>query len=350
MSNHISIQDKLFERILQKFNKKTDAVETIQKLLSIGRDSTYRRLRGETLLSSKEMRILALHFNISLDELAFQDANIVFVSYNVFESETQNFMEFTSKLNILLKQVNSVENIEIINASDEMPIFQLMRFKELFAFKLYVWGVNTWQFEHLQNIPFKTSLVSPDVFKVAKENVKLYDSIDTTELWDLGVMDKTLNQIESCVLVGQFEDPKIALKLCDQLMQLFKHLKKVAEVGAKFPLEKTSAKVKSKIKRRSKGKFNLFYNEMSSTGNTFLVKSEQTKFMITAFCAPNFFRSQDERLCNYTEDWLQNIISRSTPMSGRGGRNRDMYFRRLENKITYMRNRISMIIEGEASI
>ena len=137
-------------------------------------------------------------------------------------------------------------------------------------------------------------------------------------------------------------------KLCDQLTQLFKHLKKVAEVGVKFPLEKTLSN--TKVKRKGKGKFNLFYNEMSSTGNTFLVKSEQTKFLISAFCAPNFFRSQDQRLCNYTEDWLQNIISRSTPMSGVGGRSRDMYFNRLENKISYMKKRIEMIIEGEGGI
>ena len=37
-------------------------------------------------------------------------------------------------------------------------------------------------------------------------------------------------------------------------------------------------------------------------------------------------------------------------MSGVGGRSRDMYFNRLENKISYMKKRIKMIIEGEAGI
>ena len=290
-------------------------------------------------MTSNEIRKLALTYKISLDELAFQDADIVFVSYNIFEAETHNFLEFTSNLNKMLKQVNGHPNIEILNASDEMPIFQLMRFPELFAFKLYVWGVNTWQFNHLKNIPFKTSLVSPDVFKIAKENVKLYDSIETTELWDLGVMDKTLHQIESCVLTQKFDNPEMAILLCEQLMQLFQHLKKVAEVGFKFPLGQTAEK--------SKGKFNLFYNQMTSTGNTFLIKSAQTKFLITTYCSPNFLRSQDLRLCNYTEDWFKNIISQSIPMSGAGAGRRDQYFNRLEKKINNMIKRIEMIIEGE---
>ena len=76
------------------------------------------------------MRDLALRHKISLDELAFQDADIVFVSYNVFKSETQNFLEFSTNLNKMLKQVNGLHNVEILHGSDEMPIFQLMRFKE----------------------------------------------------------------------------------------------------------------------------------------------------------------------------------------------------------------------------
>ena len=56
-------------------------------------------------------------------------------------------------------------------------------------------------------------------------------------------------------------------------MQLFRHFKKVAEAGVKFPLDKSP--------EQDKGKFNLFYNKMSSTGNIFLVKSEQIKFLIS---------------------------------------------------------------------
>ena len=155
-------------------------------------------------------------------------------------------------------------------------------------------------------------------------------------------MDKTLNQIEFCSTVEQFENPEDALLLCDQLMELFQHLRKVAEAGIKFPLGQTA--------KNGKGNFNLFYNEMTSTGNTFLVKSPQTKFLVTAFCSPNFFRSNDQRLCNYAEDWLQNIISRSVPMSGAGARSRNRYFNRLEKKITAIRNRIELIINGEIEI
>jgi len=310
MSEKISIQKKLFDKIIKQHPKRAEAVDAIQDILSIGRDATYRRLRGETLLSPEEMRDLALKYNISLDELAFQDADIVFVSYNVFETDTQNFLEFTTNLNKMLKQVSALPDVEIFHASDEMPIFQLMRFPELFAFKLYVWGVNTWQFGHLQNTPFKTNLVSPDVLNVAKENV--------------------------------FENPEDALLLCDQLMELFKHLRTVAESGIKFPMNQTS--------KNGKGNFKLFYNEMTSTGNTFLVKSSQSKFLVTAFCSPNFFRSNDERLCNYAEDWLQNIISRSVPMSGAGARSRNRYFNRLEKKIINIRNRVKMIIDGDIEI
>jgi len=88
-------------------------------------------------------------------------------------------------------------------------------------------------------------------------------------------------------------------------------------------------------------------NQNSSTGNTFLVRSSQTKFLVSAFCSPNFFRSNDPRLCNYAEDWLQNIISRSTLMSRGGSQSRNRYFNRLGKKITAMKRRIEMIIDGD---
>ena len=335
-----SIQELLFEKIIQQHSQKSDALDNIRKLLSIGKDALYRRLRGETGLSPDELRILALHYNISIDELIFQNTSNAFVSYNAFEGETQTFLEFTSNLNGMLRQVSEQSKGELLNASDEMPIFQLMRFPKLFAFKLYVWGVNTWQFNHLQKIPFKTNLVSPEVLKIAKENVKLYESLDTIELWDLGVMEKTLNQIETCALVDQFANPKDALVLCDQLSELFQHLRKEAKAGYKFPIRKSS----------KRGEFHLYNNEMSSTGNTFLIKSAQTKYLVFAYCPPNFFRSHDRRLCDYTEEWFENIITRSTAISGAGARSRNQYFNRLEKKIAKMKERIEMIIEGEDDI
>ncbi|HMR43451.1 MAG TPA: helix-turn-helix transcriptional regulator, partial [Saprospiraceae bacterium] len=76
-----NIQNQIFELILNRFPKKSDAVEELSQLFSIGKDAIYRRMRGESVLTPDELQKLAVKFNISLDALAFENKNSVFFTF-----------------------------------------------------------------------------------------------------------------------------------------------------------------------------------------------------------------------------------------------------------------------------
>ena len=67
------LQTRLLEQISNKYQRKSEAVDILSNLLSIGKDAVYRRLRGDTLLTPDEIGQLAKAFDISLDAFVFEN-------------------------------------------------------------------------------------------------------------------------------------------------------------------------------------------------------------------------------------------------------------------------------------
>lgn len=64
-----NFQSQLFERIRKKLLPDQNLVHEIGNLLYMQKDATYRRIKGTTPLTLKELKILSNTFDISIDEL-----------------------------------------------------------------------------------------------------------------------------------------------------------------------------------------------------------------------------------------------------------------------------------------
>lgn len=69
MEKPADLQKALFESIGSSLPPHLSLVDEIAELLNLSTDSAYRRIRGDKVLSLDEAEMLALHFNISLDNL-----------------------------------------------------------------------------------------------------------------------------------------------------------------------------------------------------------------------------------------------------------------------------------------
>ncbi|MDL2243795.1 hypothetical protein LJB84_03040 [Bacteroidales bacterium OttesenSCG-928-J19] len=67
------VYDKFIAKLREKMPQKKVLVDYIAKVLSIEKDSAYRRLRGDVAFSFQEVTILARRLNLSLDELTSYD-------------------------------------------------------------------------------------------------------------------------------------------------------------------------------------------------------------------------------------------------------------------------------------
>jgi len=331
------LQDQIFDLILSRFPRKSDAVDALSLLLNTGKDPIYRRMRGETILSPQELSLLAQHFHLSLDELILGKTDLVMFDYNAFSRKIGQFSDYMEGMNHDLAQIRKMPNAHLFYASAELPVFTYSLFPELMAFKLYQWGRTTWNLEWLRDRPFSFDIISQPVIRECEQMLKHYMSLPSTELWTAQIMDNSLAQVEYHVYAGGFRDPMEAITLLDRLHDWTVHMKAVTTAGTKFIIGEAPI--------AAGAKFNLFYNEMVYTNIFALITSDVGRLAYTAYCTPNFLKSSDSRLCDYTQNWFDNITAKSTVLTLASDKSRDWFFHEITQKIARKKQRILLHIE-----
>jgi hypothetical protein len=332
------LQTYILEAIQARFIKKTEAVDALAELLNVGKDAVYRRLRGDTLLTPDEIELLVRHYNISLDAYIFRQSDSVFFTFNPFTHTVKTFDDYLTGIHTDLLLLSKLPNVQISYASAEIPIFYYMFFPELFQFKLYVWARTIWHFDFLQKVPFSFDLIPFPFIQKSEEILKLYRQIPSTELWSLNIIDNTLNQIEYHVVSNGFKDPTDALILCEKLQMLVIHMQTMAEYGQKIPLSTNH------INEQIPDNFELYHNEMIYTNITIFVESKIGRAVYTSHCNPNFLKTTDIRMCDYTEGWINSIMAKSNKMSKSAEKPRQWFFERLRKRIEMVQTRLKVTL------
>jgi len=333
----LNIQDQLFDRILQQYNKRSEAVDHLCKLLSVGKDAVYRRLRGESLISPDEIEVLARHYHLSIDRFIFKEQEQVRFTYSSLNQQVRTFDQYLEEILEQMMNFLHLPEQHFYYCTKDIPIFTYMYFPELIRFKLYIWGWTTFGFEFLENKPFHFDLVPYPTLKLAEQIAEVYNQMPSTELWNLSLVENTLHQIEYLATIGQFQDPEDALTVCDALGKMVLHCRNMAEAGSKGnPGGALPAKREN---------FHLYHNELVSTNNIILVESDTIQGLFTVFGNPNFLFTTDEQLLAHTKQWLEKLIAKSNSLSRENKRQREWFFNRLDRRIAHTRNRLESQLE-----
>lgn len=102
--------NKFIENIIrQKLRKDEKLVDAIMQTLSIGKESAYRRLRGEVPYTFEDIMKVSSRYNISIDAIvgtkmpgsALINTNIVDI-----EQPIESYFEYLTTHTTMLKQIN----------------------------------------------------------------------------------------------------------------------------------------------------------------------------------------------------------------------------------------------------
>ncbi len=334
-----SFQERLLAKILSRYERRSDAVDDLCRILGSTKDPVYRRLRGDTLLTPQEMELLAIHYNISLDRLVFTNSTKLVCSFTPINKKIHNFEEYLTFFNKDYELVHRMPNLNMYSASTEIPIMLCTYFPELLGFKLYVWGRTSWNFEYLKDRPFSFDLLTEPVRRTIKETMGHYNRVDTTELLNITSIDMTLAQIEYQLYSEGFQDPQIALQLCDNMTQWVAHVREMVIAGRKFELGSSASE-------RSAA-FNLYHNEIMFTTNITSMQSDLGPVVYFSYNGPNIIRTTDERFCQFTNKWFEDVMARSNHMTQVSERTRDWFFREMTKKIERVRQRLAVYIDEQ---
>jgi len=321
-------QENFLYNLTGQFSSRQAMVEAVANLLNLSKDAVYRRLRGATVLSTNEFHDICIAYDLR----PFQRQSDVSFTYNRTNRDIRSPADYLLQLTEHLDVIQRMNVKELYIANPGLPFFHEMLHPRLFAFKLYVYGSTCWDFPGWRDLKFSLDLIDDKVLQQARSIGRFAYRIPGKELWTMGMLHATIDQIEFMEMSGRFANPDEANLLLNDLRATIDHLEYMARHGRKF--------LPGEDPDRSTIPFEPAHNELANNDNLVVVSSPASSLVFVAFITPNFLVTDDEAVHQLAADWLENVIEQSTSLGAGAGKYRSWYFRRLQDQITAARDRL----------
>jgi len=320
-----NVQFSFLEQVKKRLPPNASFADEIAEILKISRDSAYRRIRGETVLSLDEAKVLCNQYGVSLDVLLGTSSEIVQFRHQVVNNTPHTFEGWLRSMLDNLETIASFPTEkEIVFCAKDVPVFHYFNYPELSAFKMFFWMKSVLNYPGLQSERFKPQLISGEYITLGKKVGETYNKIPSVELWSDETTNVTLKQIEFYHESGFFNSPSNAHLLLDQYAQLLQDIREKAASGFKD----------------GQVPFKFYKNEILIADNNVLFRMGTKKAVYVIHNITEILMTTNEAFCNQTENFTNNLQNRSILISTTGEKERNKFFNRMEEKIEAARKRI----------
>ena len=323
--NVTEIQQQLFQGIKRKLSSEEPVAEEVARLLEISTDSAYRRMRGEKSISFDELYKLATHYNISLDQLMGIQRDGFFFQGNILNPKTHRYDNYLTGMMHTMAYFNSFQKKEFYYLGKDLPVFHYFLFKDLAAFKYFFWMGTLMFFPEFKNKKINLDDFPDDLFELGKKNLEYYNQMDSYEIWNMESLNSTLRQIEYYLDTDMFRSDEDAMRVYDAMEKIFDHLEEQAKLGHKFSFGDTA--------KTPLGKYNCYFNEIVLLDNSMMTVLDDYKMAMIPHTAINYMMTRDISFCDNLNNYIQNLIRRSTKISEVSEKERARFFRKIHDRI-----------------
>jgi hypothetical protein len=305
--------------------------DTLADLLNISKDSAYRRLRCETIIDLNELFLISRHFNISIDNvLSYESKGVVF-EYGSIKS-VADYKDYLRSILTPLGMLAKYENVRVIYAAQDIPLFHNFRYQKLARFKLFYWLRSIVNAPEFQEKQFNEADIDEELIDLGYTLFNAYSKVFSEEIWTEITPVSLFKQIEFCWSSGLFLNKQQALEICNEVEQEFNELEQQAKSGIKVD----STGKPSGFKKN----FNLYLSEIEIGNNCIYTEVAGNMTVYLAYNTFNKITTSNQQFCLEIQRWLTNLITKSTPISEVSEKHRYQFFKKLHKGIEEIRNRI----------
>ncbi len=311
-----SIQLEFLEQIRNRLTEKITLVDKLAELLNVSRDSAYRRIRGDTVLSLDEARKLCDHFGVSIDALLSPSVTTSLFHHRAL-STTYTLEQWLNSVGGNMEYISSCRNKEMIYAARDMPTFHHFRIPELSSFKMFFWLKTIVKDPNYTSHLFEVNKIPLPIQQAANKLWKLYSRVPSIEIWSDEAINETIKQIEFYHECRFFADKFQATMLCDRLIELIGLIKEEARQG----------------KKQGGEEFKLFENEILIANNTILARMESKRIVYINYNTLNLLTTHQQSFCDKTEKYLNDLTRNSVLISTSAEKERNKFFNKMKERI-----------------
>jgi hypothetical protein len=331
MESTTNAQQLFFQHVKGILPAHLSLVDEIAGLLRISNDSAYRRIRGEKEISFEELRTLCSHFKISLDQLFHLETDTVLFEGKFVNHEHFDLESYLRGLLQLLQYTRSFHQCEILCMAKDIPIFHHFNFPELAAFKAFFWMKTILQYPQYLKKRLVLAEMAPSTIQLCSKLIEAYNKVPTQEIWNIEGIHATIQQVEYYRETKVFASDKDLETVYDCLLKTVDHVEAQVEQGSKSAIGSKEPGPGAPLK--------FYINEFLIGDNTYLVHLDDSRMVVLNHSMLNTIQTRDTNFARHTEEHFQNIIRRSTQISGVGEKERNKFFNAWREMIEASRKR-----------
>lgn len=322
-------QKQFFNKLKDTLNisKEGELKTRVAQMLGISESGAYKKINGITQLTLEEMNQICslLNFEIEVKEKTSDVKQYPFSFYcddlvvppHSYEQWASNILNHSMQLD------KFKPDYSVISYQSEMSYFHILPFRSLLYFKLYAWNRSSWKIPSQQKFKLSEFRQNYALNSLLDKVYEHYVNYTSVEIWHIDFINGILSQLKYYYHLNIFEDK-------DDLISIIKDIKKIV-----VHLRDISSKGKKKIfgQKGYSSPIDVYVNYTHTSSSVMYIESSQFRMIYNLFLHPNYIRTQDEHICDYTKQWLDKVIGQSELISGSGELIRNSFFQNLTEKI-----------------
>ncbi len=324
----MNTQEQFFRRLKPIVSPYSSLAAEVAITLNVSLDSAYRRIRGEKLLDFDEISLLCQGFNISVDEFFCLNSGTILFQTGTKPSQKDALKQWMEDVYKQLYYINSYPKRHLYHLIKDLPPFYYFFHPILARFKFFFWAKSILPPGHAPLEKF--CLNQKELFnyeELSQRIIRAYTKVPSTEIWNKDALNTTLRQIETYHEMGWIENKETTKLIYSSVLDVIGHLEKMAIQGKKSLLGQNPLS--------EHGEFRLYLNDIVSGDNTLLVELGESKITYLNHSVLYFVGSKDFEFNELVFRNIENVIKKSSLMSGSGEKERTQVFNKLRKKIYF---------------
>lgn len=313
------IQSSFLTSIRSRLPKHVSLPDEMAELLSISRDSAYRRIREETILSLDEVKVLCERYNVSIDQLMGRDSGRVSFEFKAQFGPGISLKSWLESIHSHLKALAAKPDAQITWHSKDLPIFHYFHFPRLAAFKFY-WWMNLAN-DDFSDRKYDERLIGAELTSLGERIWNQYARIPSTEIVSRELINTTLRQIEYAH-DGGLLSPTQAIELCNECSEMVNHLEQQTHLG-----------LKGQDNEPGCGRFEVYLNELMTGDNTLLLQAGDERTVYVTCTNFNILSTNHASFCRQTGHFMQAMVRKGMLISKVAERERIKFFNRIRREV-----------------
>lgn len=319
------IQSAFLEQIKKKLSPNVSFADSLAEILNVSRDSAYRRIRSETILSLDEAKLLSEKFGVSLDALLREGSEFITFKHLIVNHTPKTFEQWLNAMKENLAQVVAFSGTkEVAFTAKDIPIFHYFNYPKLCAFKMFFWMKSLLNYPEFKNIAYDPQDIPEKYSEVGQKIYDLYKQVPSIEIWADETANVTLKQIEFYKESGFFTSSQHIIDILDEYTALIDGIREQATAG----------------KKQDDIAYTLYKNEILIADNTVLFDLDGNLTTFVSHNITELLMTTHENFCKQTDVFIKNLQNRSVLISTTGEKERNRFFNKINVKIKEVRSRL----------